>query len=79
MGAYGVLKRAEIRASLPADEQAEVERLEARRRRSPASERRLAELWSKAFSLHVPPVADPLVEYAAEVGASMRARQRGAD
>jgi hypothetical protein len=71
---YGVVKRAEVLGALSPGEQEEVERLEARPRRSLAQEARLDELWRKAFGLGVPPQVDPLFAYAQEVGEWMRAR-----
>jgi hypothetical protein len=68
ISAYGVIKRAQIIGSLSPAEQKELERLEARRRLSAASQARLDALWAKAFALHLPPQVDPLVAYAGEVG-----------
>jgi len=50
--AYGYIKEAQIIGSLPAEEQQELEDLEAKRTRTPAQEHRLEELWSKAFLAH---------------------------
>jgi hypothetical protein len=79
ISAYGMIKRASVIASLPPEEQDQLERLEARQRLSAASEARLQELWAKAFDAHVPPQVDPLFAYAEEVGARMRARLREQD
>jgi len=57
IGAYGMVKEAQIRSALPPEEQQELEDLEALRRRSAAQETRLEELWAKAFRDHVPPQA----------------------
>jgi hypothetical protein len=50
--AYGHIKETDVMNCLPVDELDELEILMARRRRSAASEHRLAELWDKAFELH---------------------------
>lgn len=55
LSAYGHIKRTQIKGALPPVEQEELERLEARKRRSAAQEARVDELWSKAFRDHVPP------------------------
>jgi hypothetical protein len=55
LSAYGHIKRAEIKGALLPAEQEELERLEARKRRSVAAEARLKALWAKAFRDHVPP------------------------
>jgi hypothetical protein len=47
-----MIKRASVLASLPVEEREEVERLEARKRLSAASEARLSELWNRAFDAH---------------------------
>jgi hypothetical protein len=52
LGGYPAIKQAQILGTLSPGEQEEVERLERRRKLSSASERRLAELWTRAFALH---------------------------
>jgi hypothetical protein len=69
-----MIKRAQIIHALAVKEQVELERLERCQRLSEVSEARLAVLWDKAFDLHVRPQAEPLFDYANQVGARMHAR-----
>jgi hypothetical protein len=52
LSGYPAIKRTQVIASLPPEQQEELETLMARKRRSAASERRLAELWTRAFAAH---------------------------
>ena len=79
---YPAVKRAQVLGALSLQEIHELERLEARTRRSLASQQRLEELWERAHELHARRMAVPrtaendLGVYAAEVGERMRARLR---
>jgi hypothetical protein len=52
ISAYGVIKRASVIASLPVEEQEELETLDERKKLSKTEQERLATLWDKAFEAH---------------------------
>jgi hypothetical protein len=51
-GAYGMIKQHEIIHALPEEENEEFYRLDRRKKRTPAVEKRLEELWAMAIKLH---------------------------
>ena len=59
-GGYPTVKRRQVLSALSPEEQDEVERLEARQKRSAATERRREQLWTKAFRDHRAPDRPPV-------------------